>query len=200
MRYAFWVVGALLATGPVLFLGFYGYLRSLEAPAYVVVEKDGALELRDYPAMIVAEVVRRGSRDAAVRLGFRPLANYIFAKSRPGPSIAMTVPVTQVRRGEGEWSIRFMMPARYSKDSLPRPSGPDVELEALPPRRMAAIRFGGRAGDADFEARRQRLEAWIATKGLVVTGPPTLAYYDDPSVPAPLRRNEVLLPVTKADS
>lgn len=187
-----------LAGVAALFLGgWYAYIRSVETPNYSVVTSDRAFELRDYPGMVAAEVRRGGGRQTAVSLGFGPLAGYIFAKERDGERIAMTAPVTQEEPVEdgGEWAVRFILPSKYSLDTLPRPASGDVRLVELPPRRMAAVRFSGRATDADFSARRAELEAWLSARGLSSAGAATFAYYDDPSIPGFLRRNEVLIPV-----
>ena len=82
----------------VVAIGAWAYVMSnVKQPSYVSVTQDGAIEVRDYPALVVAEVTRRGDRNSAVRAGFAPLASYIFAKNRSGDSISMTAPVTQTR-------------------------------------------------------------------------------------------------------
>ncbi|MEI8178109.1 heme-binding protein, partial [Aestuariivirga sp.] len=81
-------------------IGFwYVQTRNVEIAHYEVLQADGAIELRAYPPLIVAEVIRTGSRDQAVRAGFGPLARYIFAQERGGEKIAMTAPVTQTSEG-----------------------------------------------------------------------------------------------------
>ena len=80
----------------VLAVGAWVYaVSNVEHWKYGVVAQDGAIEIRDYPALVVAEITRRGDRNSAVRAGFGPLAGYIFAKNRVGESISMTAPVTQ---------------------------------------------------------------------------------------------------------
>ena len=74
---------------------WYVQTRNVEVARYDVIERDGDIEIRAYPALVVAEVTRTGNRDEAVRSGFGSLAGYIFAKERPGEKIAMTAPVTQ---------------------------------------------------------------------------------------------------------
>ncbi|WP_299393198.1 heme-binding protein [Pelagibius sp.] len=183
------------------------YTNNVEQPKYAVVTQDGAIEVRDYPALVVAEVLRRGDRGAAVRAGFSPLANYIFAKEREGQSIAMTAPVTQsrekiamtapvtqARTGEGDtWVVRFIMPSEYALEDLPLPASADVSLKPLPPARRAAIRFSGVATDALIAEQEARLLAWLEQQGLTPQGSPTYAYYNDPFTPGPLRRNEVMV-------
>ncbi len=195
MRIVIWVLGGLgvLAVGTVG--TWWYYTRNIETPNYVVVSREGDMELRDYPAMTVAEVVREGGRSQALRSGFQPLAGYIFAKERSGEKIAMTAPVTQ-EPGDGEsWRVRFIMPRDWSLDDLPRPAQADVRLARTEPRRMAAVRFSGAWDDQLMEEQEERLRAWIAERGLETTTAPTYAYYNDPFTPGFLRRNEVLIGV-----
>lgn len=196
-----WSIGALTAAAVLVVAlagGWYWVTHSVEQPDYTVVEGEGNFELRDYPAMVVAEAVTEGNRQEGVRQGFRALAAYIFAKDREGDRIAMTAPViqqpTDIRSGD-EWRVRFVMPSAFDLDALPAPAGSDVTLHRWPPSRLAVIRFSGRADDADFARAEGRLRDWISDRGLEVEGTPLLAYYDDPWTPGMLRRNEVLVRV-----
>jgi hypothetical protein len=185
------LVAAVLA----LVLFWFVQTRNVEIAPYAVIESDGAIEIRDYPALIVAEVERTGSRDQAVRAGFGPLARYIFAREREGEKIAMTAPVTQKADGES-WTVQFIMPSGYDLSRLPRPSGTDVRLRDLPPVRRAAIRFSGWWSDELFTEKDAALRQWLAKKGLEISGTPTFAYYNDPFTPGFLRRNEILYDLT----
>jgi DNA gyrase inhibitor GyrI len=196
------------------FGGWWLLNRSIETPAYTVVSSAGGgadIEIRDYPAMVVAEVVRNGARWEAVNQGFRSLAAYIFAKNRAGDQIAMTAPVTQepekiamtapvtqesVAGGDGRWTIRFIMPAKYPLSALPAPGG-DVTLTEIAPERRAAIRFSGVATDEVLKAREAELRQWIVAQGLEARGPATFAYYNDPFTPGFLRRNEVIISLAR---
>ena len=198
-----WVFVSLVALAFVVATGWYAFIRSVETPPFHLVTKDGVFEVRDYAEQVAAEVVRTGSREQAVQRGFRPLAGYIFAKDRPGEKVAMTAPVVQEPEdgsstSTATWRVRFIMPSAYTKDSLPQPIG-EVRLTELPARRMAVIRFSGRADTAMFERELERLRNWIDRQGLRPEGGPTLAYYDDPLVPGPLRRNEVMVPVVQTN-
>jgi len=173
-------------------IGFwYVQTRNVEIAHYEVLQADGAIELRAYPPLIVAEVIRTGSRDQAVRAGFGPLARYIFAQERGGEKIAMTAPVTQTSEGSS-WVVRFIMPSGYTLDRLPKPSGADVKLIELPPARRATIRFSGWWSNELFAEKNAELLAWMAKRGLQPLGEPTFAYYNDPFTPGFLRRNEIL--------
>ncbi|MCF1184008.1 heme-binding protein [Marichromatium gracile] len=215
MKFVLILIGAMAVLGVVAMAVFVFVVQNVETPDYRVVERDETIEIRDYPALIVAEVRREGDRRAALSAGFGPLAGYIFAKEREGESVSMTAPVTQTPADEpiamtvpvtqtptdaaGQWAVRFIMPARYDLDSLPAPAGETVRLRALEPRRVAAIRFSGRATDALIAEQESRLRAWLETRGLAVAGAPTYAYYNDPLTPGFLRRNEVMLELAATD-
>lgn len=195
VRMLLYLVAGVLAAIVVLVVAWYVQTRNVETASYQVVESNGDIEIRDYPAVVVAEVTRTGSRDQAVRSGFGPLARYIFAKERDGEKIAMTAPVTQKDQG-GTWTIQFIMPSSYNLQRLPRPADADVKLRELPPARRVAIRFSGWWSDELFKAKDAELRAWLASKGLAPSGTPTFAYYNDPFTPGFLRRNEILYDLT----
>jgi hypothetical protein len=197
MRLAAWLgVGLLMATG-VAIVGWWVLIRGVETPAHEVVLADGTFELRAYPAMTLVETDRTGGRDAALRDGFSPLARYIFAWERAGPTIAMTAPVVQTP-GEQGWTVAFILPAAYADAAPPKPASPEVRVAREPAGRWAAVHFSGRADDADFTAKEQALRGWMAAEGLRAEGPAVLAYYDDPLTPGFLRRNEVLIRAASA--
>lgn len=192
-------IGVALA-GTVVLAGAIGAFqiqaaKALEVPDYQVEAADGDFELRSYPSMVVANVNRTGSRQQAVRRAFTPLADYIFAKNRPGDKIAMTAPVTQGRSDEG-WTVSFIMPSDLSLDALPVPAG-DVVLEEMAPRYMASVRFSGRWSDQRFNEQTKRLISWVEARGLRPLGQAEYGYYNDPFTPAFLRRNEVMIEVAK---
>lgn len=164
---------------------------NVETPAYNSVRAEGAVEIRDYPALVVAETIQSGSRYDAVRKGFSPLAGYIFAKKRSGDKIAMTAPVAQIADDNG-WRIQFVMPSGSTLENLPKPAENSVKLAEIPERRVAAIRFAGVADDALMAGKESELRAWLAANDLQ-GGAATFAYYNDPLTPGFMRRNEVLI-------
>lgn len=194
-------------------------VQNVEQPPYTAVLTEDVFEVRDYPALTVAEVTRRGRRGEAVSAGFGPLARYIFAKDRGGDGIAMTAPVTQTpekiamtapvtqtpAKSEGDtasdpdtWVVRFIMPSEYSLSDLPKPGdGSDVRLIDVPAQRMATIRFSGHAVDDNIAEHETRLRSWMDSRDLAPIGPATYAYYNDPWTPGPLRRNEVMIPIAQ---
>ena len=181
-----------------------------EEPSFTVVIDDGAFQVRQYPALLVAETRVGGDRRDASGAGFNILAGYIFGgntrrqkiamtapvvQSPPrSEKIAMTAPVSQTAVGN-EWIVRFSMPSGYTMETLPKPNDPRVELSLAPAIRMAVVRFSGWTNDQDFKRKRAELEQWMSKRRLKATGPASLAQYNPPWTLGPLRRNEVMVPV-----
>jgi len=183
---------------------------AVEEPPYRVVSQDGDFELRQYPALIAAEVAVGGDQDQAGNAGFRLLAAYIFGGNHARESIAMTAPVTQSEakgqsipmtapvvqsESHGTWTVRFIMPRGYTLETLPIPNDARVHLVALNPTTEAVLRFSGLAFAADVAARTRDLRAKLAEHRLEPIGPPSLARYNPPWTLWFLRRNEVMIPV-----
>lgn len=179
-----------------------------EEPQFVSALQDGAFEIRDYPALIAAEVSVAGERSEAVSAGFRLLAGYIFGGNTRKESIAMTAPVVQLpsagesipmtapitQSGDSEgWVIRFIMPQAYTLETLPIPNDPKVRLTALAPARFAVVRFSGLASESDISEKIVELDAFIVKQGLTAAGPPALARYNPPWTLWFLRRNELMV-------
>ncbi|WP_295529881.1 heme-binding protein [Novosphingobium sp. Chol11] len=190
------------------------FTMATEEPPFTVAMVEGAFELRDYPALIAAEVSVGGQRRDAASKGFRLLAGYIFGGNTRKQRIAVTAPVTQapaggekiamtapvLLSGGGPWTIRFIMPRGSALETLPTPNNPAVKLRELAPARMAVIRFSGLAGQANVDAKTQELAGFIKAQNLAATGPAALAQYDPPWTLWFLRRNEVMIPVAGASA
>ena len=182
---------------------------AVEEPAFRSVLHEGAFEVRDYPALMVAEVTVSGDQKEAASKGFRLLAGYIFGGNKRRQSIAMTAPVAQAPTSEkiamtapvtqiqsaGEWVVRFTMPSAYSMDTLPEPNDPKVHLRVLPPTRFAVLQFSGLARKDDVATKTAELEKLAGTHHLRAIGPASLAQYDPPWTLWFMRRNELMIPI-----
>jgi DNA gyrase inhibitor GyrI len=184
---------------------YYLKERATEEPDYRPLESDGDHQIRDYPAMTVAETVVEGPRSEALDQGVRILADYLFAKSRDGEELPMTVPVMQDGGDpmasdpplfddglEGAWRTRFVMPRGLDAEDFPDPPE-GIELVQLPARKVAVVSFAGRANDRLLASQEDRLRGWLARRGEKAGGEPEYAFYNSPMIPGPLRRNEVWL-------
>ena len=181
-----------------------------EEPKYSVSLKDGGFEVRDYPAMVAAEVSVSGDRGDASSEGFKLLAGYIFGGNTKKQGIAMTAPVVQASAGSekiamtapvllagqpGNWTVRFLMPSNYTMDTLPQPNDARVRLVPVPAARMAVVQFSGLAREDDITTQTGLLNTWITRNKLRPLGPPALARYNPPWTPWFMRRNEIMVAV-----
>ena len=182
---------------------------ALEKPIYRVMEQEGNFELRRYEPYLVAETIVEGDFDTVGNEGFRRLFDYISGKNRKQQSITMTAPVSQktesekismtapvnqVRVGE-KYQITFVMPAKYTLETLPEPLDTRVKLKAVPGQLIAALRYSGTWSKERYEEKRIRLQVQMKQKNLEPAGEPIFARYNPPFMPWFLRRNEVLIPV-----
>jgi hypothetical protein len=187
-------------------------MAAVKEPTYSLKERDGAFELREYGARVVAETRVSGEWGEAGNEGFRRLAGYIFGKNKGRGKIAMTAPVGQrseptesakiamtapvAQRREGStWTVAFTMPEGESLATLPEPEDSRVVLKELPPVRVAVVRFRGRWTPENMNERSEALRAWASKRGLAVSGDAEVNRYDPPWIPWFLRRNEVWLTV-----
>lgn len=181
-----------------------------EEPKFVSLLREGNVELREYPALVVAEVSVGGSHDEAANAGFRLLAGYIFGGNTQRERMSMTAPVVQSRAAsesiamtapviqvadKGMWTVQFVMPASKTLDTLPVPNDDRVHLRAVPANRVAVVRFSGLARADSVVERTAELREFIAKHQLKPTGTAALARYNPPWTPWFMRRNEVMIPV-----
>jgi hypothetical protein len=183
-------------------------------PPFTLVMREGAFEIRDYQAQVVAEVSVNGTMGEASNRGFSPLAGYIFGGNAPrakiamtapvvrqqGTKIAMTAPVTRQATGPrsgDSWHVRFIMPAGSTLATLPAPNNPNVRLLEEPSKRYGVIRFSGLGGAGTFESKASELAGILAARRLVPIGAPIFASYDPPWTLPFMRRHEVWLELTR---
>jgi len=191
----------------------------LEEPAFDVLLKSAEYELRRYRPMIVAEVVVQGDIDAAGKEGARLVKDYIFRQGvneqlnigkKDGQQISMTVPVTmekttekismtvpvtmEANAGTG-YRLHFVMPSKYTLETLPKSMDPRVVLRGIPSQKVATLRFSKFSTEANIAAQTALLRNWMAQQGLKAAGEPQFARYDPPFIPPMLRRSEILIAV-----
>ena len=205
----YWTVGV-VATVIGLWAGYTQlYEGSLGQPSYTVLKNQGNIEFRAYEPFVIASTTPSGNGDPGLRNGFRTLAGYIFGGNEPGESIAMTAPVLQqnqpgeslpmtapVLQSSDDMRMAFVMPAGRSVESLPIPKDNAVTLSDVEWGEVAAIRFSGRGKQQRFETAEKELRSAVKAAGRTVRGPALYAQYNSPSAFPPMRRNEVLIPLT----
>jgi len=180
-------------------------VAKVEEPRFAVELREDELEVRRYPARVVAETRVPGARKDAENEGFRRLAGYIFGGNQRKSKIAMTAPVGQRaegqkiamtapvgQRAEGDaWTVSFTMPEGETLATLPEPNDARVTLRELAPVRVGVVKFSGRWTDESFAEHTESLRKWLADRGLRTSGEPEVNRYDPPWKLWFLRRNEV---------
>lgn len=188
-----------------------------EEPRFQILQQTDDYELRRYEPYRVAEVEVRGAFEGVGSEAFKILAGYIFGDNqgevkmemtapvnqRPaetrssGTRLEMTAPVTQRPQGvtPDTYVISFVMPARFTLETLPRPNNPRIVLREEPARRVAARRYSGSWSEDRYrEEERSLLEA-LKRDGLQPKGAPIYARYNSPFSLPMFRRNEILVPL-----
>jgi hypothetical protein len=187
---------------------------AIEEAPFKVVETQGKFELREYAPYVVAETFVEGEFESVGNEGFRRLVRYISGanvskqsismtapveQSDAGEKIAMTAPVEQAQAGD-RWRVAFVLPSNYTIENAPAPTDARIELRTVPARLAASVRYSGRWTRANYETNLALLQAWIREAGWIADGEAVWARYNPPMMPWFLRRNEIVLPVRRADA
>ncbi|MBN1975402.1 MAG: heme-binding protein [Sedimentisphaerales bacterium] len=181
----------------------------IEKQKYTVLEKEDKFEIRQYPAHLIAETIVETDFNDAANVAFGRLFKYISGNNKTKEAISMTAPVNQTASSEkismtvpvnqqqsGEkYSVSFVMPSKYSLQSLPEPLDPTVTVKEIPAFKAAAIRYSGTWSKKRYESKRASLEEFLKRKELVPKEQPVFARYNAPFELWFLRRNEVIIPV-----
>ena len=170
----------------------------LEQPKYKILKKEGQFEIRSYDDILMSSVRVTGSQYQALRKGFRPLVKYISGKERDGEKISMTAPVIQSTSDRKEnFTVSFSMPSKYQVDNLPKSKNSEIFFEKLGSYRAAVVRFSGRANEKLLDLKSNELRQWIEANGYSSVSTAKYLFYNDPSTPGFLRRNEVMIIIDK---
>ena len=174
-----------------LALAFYKFSRfDAEAAPYEVRLKDRHFELRRYPRLVVAQTAM-GARNES----FQRLFRFISGENSEAEKIPMTTPVLFDGEPGAQHTMSFIMPERLQNHGVPQPRSGRVQVDERGPTEVATLRFwSGMRAEAEARAIAD-LRSWMREHGLRPEGEPIVAYYDSPFIPAPLRRNEVMLRV-----
>lgn len=181
----------------------------IEKSHYTVLEKEGRFEIRQYPPQLIAETVVDADFNEAGNIAFRRLFDYISGSNRKQESISMTAPVSQTDTSEkiamtapvnlqqagGKYAVSFVMPSKYTLQTLPEPLDETVVIKEIPACKAAAVRYSGTWSQKRYEEKKASLNNFIQKKGLAAIGEPVFARYDPPFQLWFLRRNEVLIPI-----
>jgi len=188
---------------------------AFEQPKYEIVKIYKGFELRRYAPYIVAETVVSGNFDDAGNKAFRILFKYISGNNLKKTEIPMTAPVNQTPVTEiGEkiemttpveqtphvknsdtYVFSFIMPSKYTLETLPLPADPRVKLRQGKSRLLAARTYSGTWSEKLYRENEAALLEEVKAAGLTTVGEPIFARYNSPFTLWFLRKNEVLVEV-----
>ncbi|WP_367608146.1 heme-binding protein [Legionella sp. W05-934-2] len=184
------------------YFAFYFYsMRNVKEPKYIVSNKSGAIEIRVYQPMIIAEVSLSGNANETISRGFRLLADYIFGNNismsspvtqQKSTKIAMTAPVMQQQSDKQKWNISFVMPEEYTLENLPKPIKSQIKIRQVPKKTMVVIRFYGSRSNELIDKNLQILNEYVKANELQVIGEPLFAFYNPPWTLPFMKRNEIM--------
>lgn len=179
-------------------------IRNTEQPEFEVLQSEGEFEVRKYAPQLIAKTTLEGGLDESSNDGFRVIANYIFGENLSGESVSMTAPVVQVppsqqiamttpvvqSPSESGWTMYFIMPSKYTIDTIPKPKNDKVIIEELPSETVAINRYSGFFSEKKHQKKSHELLQWINSKGYRVISKPRSARYDPPWTIPFFRRHE----------
>ena len=96
---------------------------------------------------------------------------------------------------DGTYLFSFMMPAKYTTDTLPTPTDPRIRIRQIEGRRMAARIYSGTWSEERYRRNEAALLEAVAAAGLQPIAAPVFARYNSPFTLWFMRRNEVLVEV-----
>jgi len=170
-----------------------GGLAKPEQPAFTVVSEEDDFEIRDYAPIVVAQFSMRGTYSRAVNEGYINLERYFLGANTVPEPIEKTVPVMVRDDLASGWTTMFVLPSIYRQSSAPPPKDARVRLIEYPARRVAVVRFKGKLNEGTMREQVQRLDAWLASKGMAHRSDFTLAGYEEHWKPVSLRVSEVIV-------
>lgn len=182
----------------------------VEKTPYTTVLQDEAIEIREYPLLVIVSTLSSGDFDEATSASFRRLFKYISGNNitrqkidmtapalieEKSPKIEMTAPVLIAEEGES-WKMSFHLPSEYMFETAPEPTDRQVFLEQIKPQKTATLRFSGLLRRKKVEAMRQELIKWLDKKGYAYNAEEyKVAGYNPPWTIPFLRRNEIMIPI-----
>lgn len=169
-------------------------MSQYETPDYDVLEKENGFELRKYRQFYIVAYDNR--KDPNVNRGFRTLFKYISRENEDNKKISMTVPVIQEETEENR-KMAFVAPKAYW-DRVPVPKDPNLKVERFEEGLFAVVRFSGNRSETKEQSMKNRLEKWVADKGLIKASTFMLASYNGPFTLPLFKRNEIWVRVTEA--
>ena len=180
-------------------------IRLSDEPDYQVLNDYGHIQIRQYPALVIAQIEINADYKNSSSQGFQRLAGYIFGNNKKQQKIAMTAPVIQEQEAEtmtmtapviqqqsgSVWLMAFVLPPGYLVSTAPVPLDPSVIIKEIPGKKVAVIRYSGSLSEQGIEENSEKLKNWLNKQGYKAISISRSAAYDPPWALPFLRRNEI---------
>tara|TARA_B110000503_G_scaffold137128_1_gene220785 strand:+ start:2288 stop:2899 length:612 start_codon:yes stop_codon:yes gene_type:complete len=161
-------IGVILVAFLIVQLFAVNSQKNIETYPYTVFKKYDTFEIRNYEASLFTSVKlpTKAYKESSGK-GFSILAGYIFGGNETNEKISMTSPVSMSL--EDSMTMMFLVPKKYSKESLPQPNQAQIEFREEPAKTVAAIDFGGWANDEKIATYQEKLKAALPAEGISYT-------------------------------
>jgi len=188
----------------------YFFIKKIETPTYNVVEHKESYEVRQYEPIIIAYVEVEGTYRESIRQGFRLIADYIFGNNSTQEQIAMTAPVTEQQESQkiamtapvmaqeyemGRHIISFIMPSKYTIETLPIPNNDQVKLQQEPSKKYAVMAFSWFSINTRVANKKKEFVDILIRDELEIISEPKYAGYNPPLTIPFMQRHEILIEV-----
>lgn len=170
-------------------------MAQTEKQKYIILDKLDEIEIREYEPVIYATVSTNNDSKSL----FRILAGYIFGSNETNQKIAMTAPVHMQKINsdvEQKYTMRFVMPSKYSLDDLSKPNDPRIIMEKVSKKKYAAITYSGYNNQIKFNTNSLKLIEILDDNNISHFGNPIYLGYDAP-YKIWGRKNDVLIELSE---
>ena len=171
------------------FFFHYSLTMANEEAPFKIVHKNEIYEVRYYSDRLVVQVMNKNNNNS-----FRKLFNYISGANKDSKKISMTIPVTQTK-DNNETYMQFYLPSKFTKETIPSPTNPEVKISTIKEGFFAVIRYSGRASESNFDKHSKILENKLKEDNILINGLPIKATYNSPFTLPMFRRNEAMFNV-----
>ncbi len=166
---------------------------------------------------MVAQTEVTGDYDDMGGKAFRILFKYISGDNQQSSNIEMTAPVIQENTQEDGQKIQmtapviqeidtanpqsaiysFVMPQNFTLATLPLPLDKRITLKEIPAKTVAVRVFSGSWGEENFKENETILLNALQDANIKTIGEPSFARYNSPFALWFMRRNEIMIEISK---
>jgi SOUL heme-binding protein len=182
---------------------------AIEEPTFTIEKEYSDFAIRKYGPVLVAQTEVKEDFEGAGNKAFGILADYIFGKNISKTKMSMTAPVTQqseklsmtapvnLSKSEGGFVVQFIMPSKYTRETLPEPVDSRVAIVEMPPRSVAVYSYSGSWSEQRYKTKLAEFQELLKKENIKSKGEAVFARFNSPFQLWFLRRNEIWLEVAK---